>query len=710
MNELLPFLSGVTMQMVFLISLGYIAYALCQRWFSGSSVGIRWCATCIIFCWFLSSLFSVLMSLRLFAPLPAAIAALIGFVLASRVWLRSTTCVHCFGDDVTYIRDLIVQKGGNIWRIALACFLLLSALLAIRTLALPILGWDSLTYHGVKAGLWVQAKGWTILNAPGGWESYRSFFGGGEVFTAWAMLFLHTDLLAGIPDLFFWGLVGLATAGLAKDFGLPRRSAVRVGMAFLCAPALSRMIGSGYVDTCANAFLLCGILFLVRFGRSKQPADLCVAAAAFGLASSVKINMLATGILMALPAIALLVQSRWRSIQVLFLCLLGFAAPVVPWLVFNYTSTGYPLGCTPLSIGPIHLGGPPPNLVWALDRPDLTPYTVASEAKAMFQALRPFGLVLLLAVLGIPGMLLGVGRGRRGHILTVLLMASICGLYFSPGFSSIRLGWAGGNGRFLVPVIIMMAAAGLPGLQSLRDGTLLIEAVSGVSIIMGAGTFIQHFVLGQHRVEILFLALAAVSTVLVYYLAYRRRLASPRRIAIATALCIVALAGALYAFARFKDSFRIQAYSLCTTLHPIPRYWVAGLRALESERPPLRIAFTYGPKKISDRSFLAPFLGAYLNNRLLYVSPYQDGRVVPHHPEYLAQACPSIKLWLNALHDAGATHVLCLPPKCIELWWMQSHPGMFVSIAGREGEWGLFRIERRLIEKCLEATGEPMRG
>jgi len=385
MNELLSFLSGLTMQAVFLVSLGYTAYALGHRWFSGSPPGIRWCATGILFCWLLAILFSILMSARLFAPLPAAIAALIGLVLTCRVRPGPKTCVHCLADDWSRFRDIIFQKGGPVQRMALACFLLLSALLTIRTLALPILGWDSLTYHSVKAGLWVQAGGWTTLNAPGGWESYRSFFGGGEVFTAWAMLFLHTDLFAGIPDLFFWGLLGLGTAGLARDFGMQKRAAVLVGMAFLCALDLTRMIGSGYVDTCANAFLLCGILFLVRFGRSRQPADLGVAAAAFGLASSVKINMLIAGIIMALSAIILLINSRRWSIMSYGFCSLCFAAPVIPWLLFNYLSTGYPLGCAPLHIGPIHLGAPPPNLVWALDRPDLTPTRWLQKPKLSFE-------------------------------------------------------------------------------------------------------------------------------------------------------------------------------------------------------------------------------------------------------------------------------------------------------------------------------------
>ena len=93
MNDFLSFLSGLTMQMVFLLSLGYVAYAICQRWISGSSVGIRWCATCIVFCWLLSILFSILVSAHMFAPLPATAVAVIALVLTSRGRLKPMACV-----------------------------------------------------------------------------------------------------------------------------------------------------------------------------------------------------------------------------------------------------------------------------------------------------------------------------------------------------------------------------------------------------------------------------------------------------------------------------------------------------------------------------------------------------------------------------------------------------------------------------------------
>lgn len=695
MNELLTFLSGLTMQAIFFISLGYIAYALCQKWFSESSAGIRWSATSILFCWLLSIIFSILMSVHMFAPLPATITALISIVLTSRALKKPKTYANSIIYDFSCCRNIIIQENNDVWKIALTCFLLLAVLMTVRTLSLPLLGWDSMTYHGLKAGLWVQTKGWPTLNAPGGWEFYKSYFGGGEVFTAWCMLFLHSDLLAGIPDVFFWILVGLTTTCLAIEFDMRTRTAMLVGMAFLCTLELSGMVGTGYVDNCANSFLLGGILFLVRFYRSNKLGELFIAAAAFGLASSVKVNMLATSVLVALPVGILLLKSRRLPIKMYGLCLLGFIAPFVPWLLFNYISTGYPLGSIPLSIGPIHLGAPPPSLIWYLDRPDITPYKFSVEARAMYQSLHPFGLTLLLPLLGIPGFLLGVVQRRYRYILVFIIIASITGFYFSSSFSVVRLGWL--TGRFLAPAIILITATGLPVLQRFRHGTPLIEAFSASSVITGVWTFIQDFILNKHPDEhpfdVLFLVLALLLILVFFYIAYRHWLVSSARKAVVTALCVVASVSTLYAFYQFKNSFHIQAYSKYIIKQSFPRYWVDGLRALESETKPLRIAFTYGAEQDNHYAFLAPFLGIYLNNYLLYVSPYKDGFIVPHHPDYLANSSPSFESWINGLQNAKATHVLSLRPPSKELLWMQDHPNVFVNLAGQADSWGVFRIE-----------------
>ena len=153
------------------------------------------------------------------------------------------------------------------------------------------------------------------------------------------------------------------------------------------------------------------------------------------------------------------------------------------------------------------------------------------------------------------------------------------GSLFLPAFTPVRLGWAQVNGRFLVPAVILIAATGLPLLQEFRCGTLLIQEVAAVSIVSGTWSYLDHFVNGRRSVESIFLAAAAFLMALGYGLFYyRRRLASPARLAVVVSLSVVAFVGGMYACARVKNSFRLRAYSECITMHGFPNYWVDGLR------------------------------------------------------------------------------------------------------------------------------------
>src|SRR5439155_10110040 len=100
--------------------------------------------------------------------------------------------------------------------------LVLSILVAIvvaHSLLLPPLGWDSLTYHAVKAARWVQRAGFVDAVAPGTWAVYRNYWAGAEVLTAWSMLPFHADTLAMAMQAVHWLLLGLAIIALVRELG-----------------------------------------------------------------------------------------------------------------------------------------------------------------------------------------------------------------------------------------------------------------------------------------------------------------------------------------------------------------------------------------------------------------------------------------------------------------------------------------------------------
>ncbi|MBZ0256327.1 hypothetical protein K8I31_09705, partial [bacterium] len=469
----------LALTLTFFILIFVSSYSIALKSIPSASASLRLIASCSIFAWILSIIFAILATFGLFQIWPAVIIASIG-TIASRIFLWPTNgLLACIKEDCKSIHNSLRVAGGDLaWWTVFAVFFLLCALFIIRGLCLPLLGWDALTYHELKAGMWVQSGGWHTLEAPGGWEYYRTFFGGGEVFIAWAMLFCHSDLLSGAPDLFWWLLLGLSTFCLARQCGIQPRPAIFISLALICAPPFIKLVGTGYVDTGAYALLLCGFCLLARSIHSNEDGGLYIAAAALGVASSIKINLCAMIVLLMVPVfIILLIQGR-RNIRLYLSCAALFLAPILPWLAYNVATYGYPLGSTAFSIGPLVFGKAPPNLVWFLDWPDLHAYESGYEWDAFWRSIQHYGAVLTLSVFGVPGVLYALWRRSAVHILGICLLLASITLYLHPSFSVIRLVWAGYNARFLVLIVILPAVIGLSVFTRFRRGQQFIEALS----------------------------------------------------------------------------------------------------------------------------------------------------------------------------------------------------------------------------------------
>ncbi|MDD5483703.1 MAG: hypothetical protein PHP98_08650 [Kiritimatiellae bacterium] len=688
---MLEFAIQLALLSAFFFPVAALSYALAKR-YTGA---VKLAAAGIIFAWLLAFWFAVLMSTGGFSRLAAAGAGMTCWVIFYFATRPPGCIAHCLKNDFASFRNVIIGiRRDPAGRIAMVFFLLLAVLLAIRTLMLPVLGWDALTYHGLKAGLWVQTGTWQTFEAPGGWEYYRSYFGGGgEVFPAWTMLFFRSGIFAAIPDLGAWLFLGLCVAILARQYNLPRRPAALISLAFISAPEFSRMVGSGYIDTLGNALMLCGLSFVLRGAQAKRNYDLYIAAGALGLAASVKVNMLGAALLMAPVFSAFVLRNGKRSARSLLFCGILFALPVMTWLLYNFVATGFPLGSIPFQIGPLKLGEAPPNLLWFLDRPDLEPYRLRSELIALMRALMHYGPTILLSALGIPGLAAALWRRSAVHILGLCLIMVSAALFFSPSFAVVRLGWAGVNGRFLVPLVVLPAVMGLSAAATHKASRALIVWWAVVCIIINVCNYLKTFVLGGHRIELFFLGAAGLLVAAIYCVITMPRIGKTlgARTGLAAMLAI-SLIG-LAACEQFRNWFRPRAYAACTTMHAFPRYWVSALPALDSAGGPATIAFAYGPQQVSHGAFLAPFLGPRLDNRLVYISPEKDGKLLPHSSAFARSTNPDYDQWLKRLFQAKVSHLLCLRPACVELMWAETHTNAFRRLAGGSArEWGLFKL------------------
>ena len=282
------------------------AHTLSYRLAGRAPILIRWTATIAALIWLQTAIFHVLAFCRLFSR-PAAGAVVAG--LALTMW-------HT-GGGLTGIRKLLARDRVFVSHLARLFrrspfrgrFWLLTMLALpgfVRLLLLPPMGWDSLTYHALKAGMWVQNGGVDSMNGPGPWAYYRNMLAGGEVFLAWPMLALHSDAMTWVADLFQYLGLGFCLIVLARRLGVREPLASTLAAFVLALPAVRLLVGSGYVEV-GLLLALVSALVIGCTGGHAQGRLVPLASGALGVCAATKLPMV--------PICGLLlVVLTWRSI------------------------------------------------------------------------------------------------------------------------------------------------------------------------------------------------------------------------------------------------------------------------------------------------------------------------------------------------------------------------------------------------------------
>lgn len=580
---------------------------------------------------------------------------------------------------------------------------LFAVVTAARALMLPTVGWDSLTYHFVKAGMWVQTGGPITLTAPGGWGMYRSIFGGGEIFTAWAMLPFHNDLLACAVDLVWWALLGIALYALCLELGLRARHRSAVVVYALFLPATWDAVGWGYVDLTNAALSLTGLVFALRYLRVWRSSLLLLAMLALGLASGVKLTsvpfLAATGLIL-LASVARDRASnraeRGRRIGYLLLGGLGGILCVGPWLLGNLLDTGYPLRI-PATIAGFQLGADNPTFAWYQDR-DITPYTFATEWAAL-RALFPlpnvneshlsvFSLLpLALAPIGFGRLFRSKRASRTGLALLLCLVAATFLFFYSPSFSFSRLEFTWVNGRFLLPVLLVclpLAFAALPNTGRARD-------LLGASLLVGTVVHLGFFGpvrLTTPSVDVVAVGTAVVLAAVALLVLMQRLPAGAQRTAV-PALVFAVVVGL---FQLRETERRYELLDNRNVVADIFRYWWVAARIVDEEPGPVRLAVTAGDRQDADNWLMYYFMGRDLQNSLHYVPISTSGAIVPFGPESRREQDGNADAWRARLRQHEITHVMSFFPTSVELGWMSEDKRTFERLTGYEDHWALFRV------------------
>ena len=577
---------------------------------------------------------------------------------------------------------------------------------AVRTLFLPPLGWDFLLYHGVKAGIWVQSGSHRLLDAPQGWNLARTYFGGGEIFTAWTMLPFRGDLGVGFLDAMAWIWIGAILFRIGKEFGLTRSLNLTSIFYCLTLPPLWLSVGSGYVEPMLNAALLSGFLFIMRFIRYAENQSLAVGLLSLGIAAAIKLPallLLSWISLCTLCFIAFHPSARKKHLIGWCLGVLGAGAVTGPWLAWNVQETGFPFAHVPVRAFGLELGRANETLSWYQDDPQSKPYRFDTEWAALLEMFRwpterGHFLDRFLIVPAILFLLALYELYRKKTAWAVMItgwMLCMLASFYHPGFSIVRLRFAGVTGRFLLPAflpLVMIAAS------RVTEKTVLSVGFHGFMIASILVREVRLFSYGWAKFEWMLIPVAACAAVLLLAVMHTIVKRGPVR----TVLLFLIPVFILPVVSHLRNRIRYPALGHSTVLHPFRRYWVPAAQKTDSPRECYRIAFTSGAQQVSSNWFWYNFLGSRLQNTPFYIPIAKSGKVIPYGSDYYQRPFGDRSSWTGRILAQRIDWVMSFTPPSIELEWMEKDPERFQRIEGDGQTWGLYSV------RVTGTTAEPV--
>jgi hypothetical protein len=585
---------------------------------------------------------------------------------------------------------------GKYWFVS-ALFGAYVLLIAVRSLIVPPLGWDTMTYHGPRAVLWITSDKFTFDAGVGSYDFYRHFISGGEVLSAWAMLPFHSDMFLNLAGVFQWLGVGLASWALARAIGLKEPFAATSACALMFAPTLQLEVNSGYVELALNSALLQGIALAVYCMRRPSVSGALLCALALGVAAGIKLPGIPPAAIVAAVLALRLLLSRQLGWREKLLAATGGTLvallPPAPFLLRAWRDTGYPLSPMPVKLLGHTLGVASSAMRWYQERPQLQAYTWRAEKNALLALFSPpsevnesLGLLCLIPLLVFPFGLFALAR-RRPLVAFALLLAALAPVaaHFSPSIAAVRLLRSISAARFLIPTIALVIPISLAWCR--RDGALS-QAYRRLLLFYPLVASVVAVRRGWGDWETRDATVIAITLMLAISLLWQLR---RRRLQVMLLGLALLTAGAVLLQAR-RDDTRHQAYQKGYALHGFSRFWTEAPAIIDDVDRPHRIAITGGPDHSSDKWFYYFFLGARFQNSVQYVPPTRDGGVAHFGPHGDLDERADKESWVRRIVAAGITDVITFPPRSIEQSFMDATPERFEQVSGKK-DWGLYRLK-----------------
>lgn len=698
--EFLGYVGRVTAGMAMLIAMVYSSHALLMRHASRVPLGLLVQSVFVVTVALTTAWFHLLSALHLFC-LPIAIsccaltALLAGGNLASaRAFIQFLrTCGHLLQRDAAALRSRWAQGA------ALLVLSVVSAMV-LRAAWIPPVSPDAESTYAPRIALWIQHQGYATLQLPGGFRWWQTYFGGHLALLAGLYLPFHGDMFAPLLDAVVWLMLGLTVFQLSRVLGIQPGVSAAATLYAMAMPCVLCLVGSMYAELLLAYYAVVAILFTLSYQRHRHPLFLLMAMTVVGLAAATKITFLPIGAFVGGVLLLLaLCPAEGKPRHGRYLLAGGFVAIlfVLPWLILNEITTGYPFGYTPLRLGPWELGAATPMGKFLIQDVTGTWLSAKHELQALLlvfdSPLTPgphaSRITLGFAVVGMIPVFVSLlrRRGARALIIGGVLLANLC-TYAQPSFTIVRMGFASSNARFLLPSCILatvLAAVACRHRWSRLAFTTVALTASGIHVWQNVG---HGWLPGEKP---LFIALGSVAAAMIMMTTCRemhsRWSRATRCGLLVVAVCLVA------GLCMLKDRLRLAEASWAYVMGSFQdRYWMPSAARFQHRSQHDIIAVTSGPRPTGESHYFHYFLGRWLQNRVCYVPTAADGSFVDTYEAPGPGQAPSFDAWYAGLRRKQVTHVMAFKPPCMEADWMLARPELFERLEGTN-RWGLFRIK-----------------
>ncbi len=557
---------------------------------------------------------------------------------------------------------------------------------ALRGLLRPPLSWDSLMYHLMLTGRWLQEHNLKPVFGPYPVNDYGFVPANGSLWLWWWMAPSHSELYVNLASLAHWLLLGLAAGGIARQLGA-RRHWPLAAFLVLVTPTVVRFAATQYVDIFLAAVLLGAGFFAIRWMRAPRWADAALAGAGLGLASGAKLlgipyaaalaGMAVLGAVISSPG----TERQWgRRASHLALALVVALALGSFFYVRNVA-----YGAGPLAIACEGRVGPPPKSAMPeLPRPDsvldrwrtvgqsqvLDAFLGITRPQSIELGAGPQALLLLAAFLALP---FALPRGvRRESWLVAVQIAFELAFWLIVPFSANFHVFA--NIRYLIPALGLALAGGVAIAETRRMEE---RWLTGLAFALACQGMLQlHAEMPREvRIAIAVADLAAVALALSPGL----RAFSRRRAPLLAAAAVVLALLAAPLFARFRVGDRPRALATEWTAHSTSaKMFAGGWGWLDQNGADGTVDVVGAP----GTYFVYPAMGTYLERKAIYVNvnaanldnaaryPKCDPRVDPNPTAWIANLAATHTRWI----------LLCRYPEFnfpFEQQWAQGRPDLF---------------------------------